>query len=293
MLSMDGPTCVLIGLKALTCLASLLAAGSALCLAGLTTLDGETARALRRLGLASSLAAAAAGVALIPANAVFLAGGSWPTAADPVLNRLVGTGPVGESLLVRLAGLVLVAALFGSRRVPRGAGVAGAVIICASFAFRGHVVLAEARFVLAILLTAHLAGVAFWLGAFFPLHRLARGADPTRAGAAAEEFGRKAQWVVAGLAGAGAALLVALTGNPLDVIGSPYGQLFAIKLIVFGLLLGLAAFNRLRLTPALRSGSRVAGRRLRRTIEAEAAAASAILVTTAALTTLASPEMPA
>ena len=111
------------------------------------------------------------------------------------------------------------------------------------------------------------------------------------AGAAAEEFGRRALWVVPALAVAGGGLLVLLAGNPLDALSTPYGQLLAIKLAVFVLLLGLAAFNKLRVTPVLLAGDSAASGRLRQSIRLEFAAVSTILAATATLTTIGSPDM--
>ena len=287
---MDGATLATVVVKALAYLASLTAAGSALVLANLTKLDRDTRRMVGRLGLGCAFTAGLASAALIPAGAIYLAGGSWAGAADPVLTGMVAASPVGESLGVRIAGLAVVAVLFIWGRAPRIVAVAGAGIVCASFAFRGHV-LAEPRVILGALVTAHLLGLAFWIGAFAPLHRLAGHADPIRAGTAAAEFGRRALWVVPALAVAGATLLVLLTGNPLDAVETTYGRLLAVKLAVFVLLLGLAAFNRLRLTPALLAGDAGAGVRLRRSIGLEFAAVLIILATTAILTTIASPDM--
>ena len=243
-----------------------------------------------RLGLGCAFTAGLATAALIAVGAIYLAGGSWAGAADPVLTGMVAASPVGESLGVRIAGLAVVAVLFISGKAPRIVAVAGAGIVCASFAFRGHV-LAEPRVILGALVTAHLLGLAFWIGAFAPLHRLAGHADPIRAGTAAAELGRRALWVVPALAVAGATLLVLLTGNPLDAVETTYGRLLGVKLAVFLLLLGLAAFNRLRLTPALLAGDAGAGVRLRRSIGVEFAAVLIILATTAILTTIASPDM--
>ena len=291
-LAMDGATLATVAVKALAYLASLGAAGSALALAGLATLDGDTRRMIRRLGLAGAFTAGLASATLIPMGAVYLAGGSWAGATDPVLAGMVMESPVGESLVALCAGLVVVAVFFLFRAVPRWVAVAGAGIVCASFALRGHV-LAEPRVILATLVTAHLLGLAFWVGGFAPLHRLAARADPVRAGTAAAEFGRRALWVVPALAVAGVGLLVLLAGNPLDALAHPYGRILAVKLAVFLLLISLAAFNRLRLTPALLAGDAGAGVRLRQSIGLELAAVMAILVTTAVLTTVASPDMEA
>ena len=289
-LAMDGATVATVAVKALAYLASLGAAGSALALASLSTLDGDTRRAVRRLGLGGVLVAGPASAAVIPMGAVYLAGGSWAGAADSALVGMVAASPVGESLGVRLAGLVLVAVFFISRKVPVPVAVSGAVVVCASFAFRGHV-LAEPRLVLGALVTAHLLGLAFWIGAFAPLYRLAGHAVPARAGTAAAEFGRRALWVVPAVAVAGVCLLVLLAGNPLDTLATPYGGLLAVKLAVFLLLLGLAAFNRLRLTPALLAGDAGAAVRLRRSIGLELACVLVIVAVTATLTTIASPDM--
>lgn len=285
---MDAPTAASVAVKALAYLASLTAAGSALFLVTFSTLDAETRKAVCRLGLAGACVAALAALALVPLGATFLAGG-WPGAFDPVLTRMVVQSPIGESLIVRIVGLALVVLFFVGRGAARPAALLGTVTVCASFAFRGHV-LAEPRLVLGALLTIHLLGLAFWIGAFAPLFRLARQDDPTRAGVLADAFGRRAVGVVAMLAVAGAGLLVLLTGNPLDALALPYGQFFAIKVSVFVLLLWLAALNRFRLTPALLAGDSRAGARLQRSIGCEVAAVCVIALTTATLTTVSSPE---
>ena len=288
--AMDGATLATVAVKAFAYLASLTAAGSALALASLSALDGDTRRMVRRLGLAGAILAGVASAALIPLGAAYLAGGLWTGATDPALTGMVLEGPAGNSLAVHLAGLAVIAGFFIAAKAQRFVAVTGAVIVCASFAFRGHV-LTEPRVLLGALVTAHLLGVAFWLGALAPLHRMAGRADPVRAGVAADEFGRRALWVVLALAMAGGILLVLLTGNPLDAVASPYGRLLAVKLALFALLLGLAAFNKLRFTPALLAGDTGAAARLRRSIGLEFAVVSAILVTTAILTTIASPDM--
>ena len=57
-LDVDGVTAVSILVKAGACLASLTAAGSALALLGLSRLDDDSARAVRRLAVAGAVAAA-------------------------------------------------------------------------------------------------------------------------------------------------------------------------------------------------------------------------------------------
>ena len=63
-----------------------------------------------------------------------------------------------------------------------------------------------------------------------------------------------------------------------------------VKLVLVALLLGLAALNKLRLTPALRAGHPRARSRLLWSIRIEAVVVLAVLVTTSTLTTVASPS---
>ena len=74
-------------------------------------------------------------------------------------------------------------------------------------------------------------------------------------------------------------------------LGTPYGQIFAVKVILFVALLALAALNRYRLTPALQTGTLRAGTQLRLSIRLEALVVLAILATTATVTTVAAPGM--
>lgn len=74
-LAMDGPTLATVAAKTLAYIASLAAAGSALPLAGFSTLDRDTTRMVRRVGLAGAIMAALASAALVPIGAIYLAGG--------------------------------------------------------------------------------------------------------------------------------------------------------------------------------------------------------------------------
>ena len=289
-LDIDGVTAVEILVKTGASAGSLAAAGSALALLALTRFDGATARSIRRTAVAAAAFAAAASVLRIPVRASFLMGGTFSGAFDPAIVGMVAESPLGTSLWVRLAGLALVCLAVVDRRQARIAAGCGALLVCASFAFRGHT-LEEPRLVLGLLVTVHLLGLAFWVGVFAPLHRLT-GSDAHAAGALAAEFSAWAVRVVPALAAAGVALFVILTADPLAALGTPYGQLLAVKLALFTLVLGLAAYNKLRLTPALEAGVAGAGARLRQSIRLEAIAVLAILATTATLTTVSAPERP-
>ena len=67
--------------------------------------------------------------------------------------------------------------------------------------------------------------------------------------------------------------------------------MFALKLAAFTALIGLAAFNKLRLTPGLLRQDPDAAQGLRRSIVLEVALVALILLITAMLTTISAPMM--
>ena len=140
-----------------------------------------------------------------------------------------------------------------------------------------------------ILLAVHLAGLGFWLGALLPLRAMCR--DPQRFGGQAaladlaDVFGRRAIWIVPVLLIAGTLYAVMLVGSFAALATTPYGQVLMVKVGLVSGLLGLAALNKFRLVPALRSGEAAAPSRLRRSIDWELAGVAAVLLATSLMTT--------
>ncbi len=286
--SADTVTWISILVKTLVYAATLVASGSVLALIGLRKITEDGRAALRRMAVIGAPTAAVLSVLRIPVQASFLMGGSFDGSVDPMILSIVADSPLGASAIIRLIGLALILAILLPVRGARWIALAGAFIACASFALRGHA-LGDPRLLLGALVTVHLAGLAFWLGAFAPLARATRREAPATAGALAHEFGTKALWIVAALVAAGAATLVFLGATTPDVLATPYGQAFVLKLALFAGVLGLAAMNKVRLTPDLKAAAPGAAQRLRRSIIIESALVLAILATTAALTTVTSP----
>ncbi|MGB5742172.1 MAG: CopD family protein [Sedimenticolaceae bacterium] len=284
--SIDELTFVSIVVKTLVYGTTLVAAGSALVIVSLKSIDSAAKKRLRWLAVGSAVFAALFSVSRILVRASFLDGGTWAGAIDPVLVQIVIDSPLGTSVALRLAGLLLLLALVFSGRIPEWMAAAGAVVVCVSFAFRGHA-LEDPRVLLGLLVSVHLLGLAFWIGVLWPLHRLS--VRSAQVGVVASEFGVKAVWVVALLAVAGVVALVVLTGGTLAALETAYGQFFAVKLLVFTSVLGFAAWNKLRLTPMLLAGDEHAGKGLRGSIQIESFLIAAVLLVTAALTTLSSP----
>ncbi|HUK08097.1 MAG TPA: CopD family protein [Stellaceae bacterium] len=237
--------------------------------------------------------AAAAALALISAllwlwfETARIAGGA-PTPG--LALRVLSATEFGHAWSVRL---VLLALWLAAILCARGRGmliVAAALGIgaAASLAFSGHAAAEGARGL--ALDMVHLTAASLWLGALLPFALLC---NATRAGtnAALAEAARAARrFSPLGLICVGALLLTGgirawgLVGTIPGLIGTPYGQLLSIKIVLFLVMVALAAINRQRLTPALATvHGREAARRLMRSALVEAALGLMILVDVGAL----------
>ena len=243
----------------------------------------HSARTIRRGGARAALAA----LVLLAAQAVFepvhLAGEASGL-ADATPWRLFLTSSTAAALLVRIAGLACVAV--GLRLRARGSwalALAGSLAAVSSFLLTGHTSVHPERPWLAPLLFVHLTIVAFWFGSLWPLRQLAAFEPRPQAARAIAAFSAVALWVVPVIALAGAGMAAVLLPD-VAALTQPYGLLLLGKLALFALVMGLAALNRLRLTPALERGAARAPVRLRRSIALEYALICATLAVTAVMT---------
>ena len=204
---------------------------------------------------------------------------------DPEMLKLLWTTPVGTALLLRLVGLgLLIAGLFMGR-VGTWVSVLGGVIAIWSFDQVGHVSGLETT-LLDLALMLHLLAVALWIGVLTPLKRLASSSS-TYASAAdvGHRFGVVALATVPVLIIVGGYMGYQLVGSFTALVGTSYGQAMIIKVLLVGLLLGLAAANKLRFIPALRTGDSAVANHLSKSISVEWIVILAVLGMTAVLTT--------
>lgn len=209
------------------------------------------------LGLALSLAALALRVLVLTAGASMIDGPVWTA---------VLRSRIGDAFWLRAGGLVLLTAFATSWRVGPAIAVVGIVGIVASYAAMGHSMLFRPRQELAALVLVHLTIVAFWIGSLPPLMMIARRAAPGPAAALIGDWSRLALWGVLALIGSGALLIWHLAPQLDLVTGSWWGYGLLAKIALVSLLLGLAAWHKLGLTPALARGEAGAGERLARSI---------------------------
>lgn len=204
---------------------------------------------------------------------------------DPEMLKLLWTTPVGTALLLRLVGLGLLIAGLLMGRVGTWVSVLGGVIAIWSFDQVGHVSGLETT-LLDLALMLHLLAVALWIGVLTPLKRLASSSS-TYASAAdvGHRFGVVASATVPVLIIVGGYMGYQLVGSFTALVGTSYGQAMIIKVLLVGLLLGLAAANKLRFIPALRTGDPAVANHLSKSISVEWIVILAVLGMTAVLTT--------
>jgi putative copper export protein len=249
--------------------------------------------------------AAAAGVLLVLAHQSLEAArmsGEYGGLLDGGLQWLALASTGGAAHGAQALGLLLIVAGLASPpdappgAAPEGArtdlAIAGSTLAVLAFTITGHTSVAAHRAVLAPLLAVHLLIVAFWFGALAPLSLVLARESRQVAGWALRRFSAIAVFLVPVIPIAGLALAWGLVPG-LAVLHRPYGELLAVKLAGFALLMVFAALNHLRLVPAFvrdGHGGAAPGAVLRGTLAAEMALLAAVFAATAVLTGYYAPD---
>lgn len=278
-----------VAVKALVYFACLTAAGGALFVVifGAQMIQAERrsvmhfARAMAVLGLYATMARVLSLSAML--------GDEWASALDDTLIRMILDGTEGRAVIVRSAGLILLALGLFAGGWTAFLALVGALAVVASFGLAGHT--GSIGAVAMSLVTLHVIAVAYWVGALVPLYGLTATAHQERLAPILSRFGSIAAGFVAMLVIAGLALIWVLLGSVEAVISSEYGRLVLLKLSVVSALLLLAAINKLRLTPAVAAGHPQARQQLRWSIAGEIALVIGVFIVTAAFTTVTGPPV--
>lgn len=201
--------------------------------------------ALLCLGLAASLLS-------LGLQGLDLLGLGLADLASPAPWRAASATSLGPAL--GLAAVAMLAALAALACRPSGLArlLAGSAMIGVglSLAMTGHAAHAPPQVLTRAAVFLHGLGAAYWAGALLPLALMARHPGPEFV-AVLWRFSRLATPLVAGLALTGLILAVIQVESPAALIETSYGRLLSAKLVLVAALLGLAALNRYRLTPAL------------------------------------------
>ncbi len=277
------------GLRALSFVALFQATGAAIFLALFGALIVKTRLAVRRLAIVSAFLAIGLLVLQYLLEAARM-GGDLASALDGELQTLALHSSAALALAFRVAGLAaLVPALRMKSTASSSLSIVAVIIVLAGFTMMGHTESHSPRWLLALLLLAHLIVVAFWFGALVPLRLVSSHESARIAGMTIGAFSTAASWIVPALFFAGLALAVVLVGS-LAGLRTPYGQLLIAKVVGFALLLGLASLNKWRLGPTVASGDVQGTRAFRRSLQIEYVLIAAVLTVTAVMTTFFSPD---
>jgi copper transport protein len=265
--------------------ALLLAAGGALFNALVLVAREADSSAHRRDLRRACLAAAAALVAATGVEGGLAALGSVGALLEFRTWGLGASGPAGVSAGTSLAGLLLIAVARRQTLV-----IAGAVVAAAGLAFTGHAATAQPRGLAFAAVATHVLAAAYWIGALLPLRRALGRAPLAEAAAITLRFSRLAVVIVAILVVAGVLLAILQLRGLRPLWETSYGQLLLAKIGFVAALVGLATWNKWRLTPALVRGEKAAALALRRSIALEIVVAMAVLALTASLAAVPPPR---
>jgi putative copper export protein len=247
--------------------------------------SGEAARFLIGVMRRGALLTIAAGIA----SAILLIlrlGGDFDEAT---LSAVFFTSS-GAGLGLQIAGavLLLTADSDDATGTGRAMRLTNAALMTASFVFSGHAgAMGAADGLVAF---AHVSAAAWWLGSLWLLRYVCAAPDRAVVNALVQRFSKVAAVLIGALIMAGVVLIVMLVDLDEDPWFTPWLAILVVKLGVAATVLGLAAYNRYRLTPRLLQGETVALSSLRRMIRAELILIGAILAVTAILTTYVSPH---
>ena len=221
-----------------------------------------------------ALAALAFSVGLQGLDAMGLSPSSLP---DAEVWASGARGSFGLSAAIASAALLL--ALWSHRAGDVGARVMslGALVgVGLALAATGHAATASPRWLTAPAVFAHGAALAFWVGSLIPL-ALAMGQPRQTASDVLMRFSRVIPFAVAALLASGLLLAVVQLERVDALWTTNYGRVLTVKLVLVALLLAIALWNRLYLTPRIGQGGAAPRRHMRRTIVAELVLVAAIL----------------
>jgi putative copper resistance protein D len=226
-------------------------------------LSPHLARRARVLLTAAAALLAVASLAAIAAQSVFFAGSMDGGLARESLSAVAFQMDLGKAALARAAAAIAALAVLAAMtpgRVAWALAVAFGGVATISLAWMGHAGAGEggAGRILLASDVLHLLAVAGWVGALAGFVQLlfVEPATPAMARAlhsALDRFATVGSLLVAILIVTGAVNTLSIVGPAgiATIWTSAYGKLLLLKLMLFATMLGLAALNRFRLTPAL------------------------------------------
>ncbi len=271
--------------------AMMLAAGAAL-FAVWMTVPGPVEQSVFKMGrMAATVAAITYILALGFGGAEMVLGGPAAFFSPDAWSQGLGS-TLGPSALIGIPGLLILIYAFGKGPESKSAPalLLGGAISIASFLVTGHAATAPPVWMMAPVVAVHLFCASFWIAALYPLAKTTQDADITQAGAVMAQFSDRAVWTVGALFLSGAVITWTQVESPANLFTTDYGVRLATKIAIFLALLGLAAMNKIVLTPALEKADGAAPEKLRRSIRLEYGAMVLIIGAAVSLTLVTPPR---
>ena len=216
---------------------------------------------------------------------------------DPATIRMMVTDtPMGQAWAVRMIALVVLLGVVSVLHRAFAVAALLAALALGSLAWTGHGAAGEGNAGTLQLVAdiAHMLAAAAWIGALVGLGAMVFGKSHSKtAHAALDQFSRAGSIIVGVVIVSGLVNSAYLVGvsHLTDLPSTLYGQLLIVKLVLFTGMLGLAALNRFRLTPAIAlfAGEVPSFGALRLSLSLEAGAAATIVALVAWIGTLQPP----
>ena len=282
------PEIVALGLRAVSFVAVLQAAGVAMFLWLFSRSLATSAGKIRSLGVSAAIAGGVFTFAYHLVQPAWMTG-SFSGMFDGSLHAMLLISDAGATTAIRILGLVmLVLGLPKPTRLGEASSLIGATLIVVSFGLMGHTAAHDQRWILVTLLVVHLLIIAFWFGALLPLYMAAARETVADNASIIENFSAIAAWLVPIIFVAGLGMSILLL-EEIDNLWTAYGVSLLAKVSGFVVLMGLATLNKWRFAPAIAAGHAPALRNFQRSVAAEWGLIIAVLVVTAVMTGLFSP----
>ena len=244
------------------------------------------ARALGALQGAALAAAALAALLWTMLETAAMAGTTGFGATFAALPLVASQTAFGHLQMARLGLLALTALALAARARRVAALLAGLAVLLEAGMLHAAAMHAGPSLLLASE-ALHVLAAAAWLGALPALAIVVARSAPEAAAVAARRLSGIGIAAVAALAVSASVQAWRLVGTWADLVATDYGRVALAKLLLFVLLVALAARNRRRLVPHVAGGDPTARARLRRSIVAAAVLGVAVLTLAALLSTMA------
>ena len=242
----------------------------------------EIARATANAGAAAAPLAGLCYLLSIGFGGGQLAGGSVAEVLSSRAWSLGASTTLGASAALGIPAMALLWCGFRLRK--SFLLIAGIVLAVLSFLVTGHAATAKPVALMATMVALHLLCAAFWLGSLYPLFRATRLPVVQEGGLIMLRFSRFAVLSVVVLFASGVVISWVQLRSLSAFVTTDYGGDLLLKLALFAVLLGLAAYNKRVLTPQLVAGEAAGAQRIRHSIRAEYVLYVLILGAAASLT---------